>query len=512
MGTQNDRIGKIGEKEFSLMCSRARVVCNKSDEDERGWDYVIQYPETPQHRRPLDLRKAPHAAFVQVKTTQTADHSVEVSLSNAQRMVEALLPFFIVLVKLSANEEVEAIFVRHIWREEITKILHAIRRADSEKDEALHKRTISFSLNKDDATTDPLGTIAQRIDSAGSAYTEAKRKFVETVGFEDGYGTSEITLEAESAEDFLDLQLGLRDSIDFTRFVSKSSRFGIESSRPEIDATKGKLFVDPSPRVGVLRLCSASGEEFFAPAQAMGASLPGDDPLMRKSRIVAGCVNLIIRGTGKTEAKANLLAGEPATLATIELFGQLMQWRGTGPVSLTLYSEGRSFDIGTIDLDKDLGVDLGWIEIGKAAGILKKIAATAMFETIMLSPFEINRARTDIELMTHLVGQGRYRLLFPKQAEFDKPWDALLSSLSIKVGAWSFGAIAQWPVSEDIEVDGMHQLTFNPSRILAAEVASDRDIGEAIVKRRDQLAARMPNREAVLEIGDFKEFFERRGA
>lgn len=511
MGTQNDRIGKIGEKEFSLMCTRARVVCNKSDEDERGWDYLIQYPETPNPRRPLDLRKAPHAALVQVKATQTSDLSVEVSLSNALRMAEASLPFFVVLAKLAANDELDALFVRHIWREEVTRILRAVRQADSEGDEALHKRTISFTLNKSDATTDPLGTIAERIDSAGAVYIEAKRRIVETAGFEDGHGTANITLQAESAEDFLDLQLGLRDSLEFTRFVSRSTRFGIDSGKAQIDAASGRLFVEPNPRTGVLRLCSSSGEEFFSPAQAMGAALPGDDPSLRKSRIVASCVNLIISGSGKTEAKANLAAGEPVPLATIELFGQLMQWRGTGPVSLTLYSDGRSFDVGSIDLDKDLGVDLGWIEIGKAAGILKKVAATAVVGTIMLSPLEINSARHDIELMTHLVGPGRYRMSFPKQAEFDKPWDSLLSSLSIRVGAWSFGAIAHWPVSEDVEVDGMHQLTFNPSRILAAEVASDRDVGEAITKRRDQLAGRMPNREAVLEIGDFKEFFARRG-
>jgi hypothetical protein len=507
VASSSDEIGKIGQKKFSLLCSDASVVCNKSDEDERGWDFFIQYPETRQPEKPLDLRKAARSALVQVKTTRSADRTVQLSLSNALRMAESREPFFIILVRLAAEEQQEAFFVRHVWREEIEKTLRAVRQADSEGDDALYLRTISFTLDESEATADPLATITARIDEIGGLYAEAKKKLFDTVGFEDGYGTAEIILEVESADDVLDLQIGLRDSLAFTRIVYRSNRFGIDSGKPEIDRTDGRLFVDPAPRHGTLRLCSSAGEEIFTPALVTGVVLPGGDPLMRKSRIVASCVELIILGSGKTQAKAHLATSAPALLQTIELFGQLVQWRGTGPISLTLHMDGESKSVGAIDLDNDLGVDLGWIDIGKAAGILKKVAATAMLNAIEISPLEINDARADLQLMTYLVGPHRHHMSFPKQTAFDRPWKALLSSLAIKVGGWSFGVVVQWPVVHDTEIDSTRQLTFDPPRILAAEASSASDVDEKITRRRDEIVARMPD--TVLNVGDFSEYYRR---
>ncbi len=408
MSSSRGKTGIVGQKKFSQLCSEADVVCNKSEEDERGWDFFIEYPEVRQPNTPLDRRKPARPALVQVKTTKTTRAAVTVSLSNALRMAESSQPFFIVFIRLASGPRREAIYVRHIWRDELAHILRAVRQADCERDEALHRRFLSFTFSESEATADPLAAIAMKIDDVGTGYTEAKRQLVNTLGFEDGYGKADVTLEIKSPEDIMDLQLGLRDSLPFTRFAYKSRRFGIDSGQPEILSSRGSLSVRPSPRNGTLRLCSSSGEEFFTPAQAMGVVMPGGDPLMRKGRIIAGCIELILHGSGKTQVVANLKTDDQVPLATIELFGQLMQWRGTGPISLTFHAENRVVQLGSIDLDNDLGLDLGWIEIGKAASILKKVAKTAMVETVNLSPLDLNSAREEIELMTHLVGPGRY--------------------------------------------------------------------------------------------------------
>ena len=42
-----DRIGRIGERQFEVLCERAGLYCNKSVVDVMGWDFVVEFPMTP---------------------------------------------------------------------------------------------------------------------------------------------------------------------------------------------------------------------------------------------------------------------------------------------------------------------------------------------------------------------------------------------------------------------------------------------------------------------------------
>jgi hypothetical protein len=70
MSKHNQMIGRRGEKLFSLLCSEADVTCNKSSEDDFGWDMAIEFPARPQPAIALDMQCGPVAALVQVKTTE----------------------------------------------------------------------------------------------------------------------------------------------------------------------------------------------------------------------------------------------------------------------------------------------------------------------------------------------------------------------------------------------------------------------------------------------------------
>ena len=48
-----DRIGRIGERQFEVLCERAGLYCNKSVVDVMGWDFIVEFPMTSAGRPPL---------------------------------------------------------------------------------------------------------------------------------------------------------------------------------------------------------------------------------------------------------------------------------------------------------------------------------------------------------------------------------------------------------------------------------------------------------------------------
>lgn len=85
MSLSNLMTGRQGEKRFSLLCSEAEVSCSKSEEDDNGWDMLIEFPLEPQTRIAIDLRQIQKMASIQIKTTKGDARTVFLSLSNALR-------------------------------------------------------------------------------------------------------------------------------------------------------------------------------------------------------------------------------------------------------------------------------------------------------------------------------------------------------------------------------------------------------------------------------------------
>lgn len=68
----------VAERLFALRCSEASVSCNRSSEqDDGGWDYIVQYPVDLADRRPRDEQPTGSTAFVQVKSTGKPPYKVQ---------------------------------------------------------------------------------------------------------------------------------------------------------------------------------------------------------------------------------------------------------------------------------------------------------------------------------------------------------------------------------------------------------------------------------------------------
>lgn len=90
-------IGEMGEKIFSYWCAEAEIVCNDSKIDKTGWDFFIEFNDAFDKSLPLDMQHPRIEAKVQVKSTQSVKRSVQVSLSNLQRLATSIQPAFLCL-------------------------------------------------------------------------------------------------------------------------------------------------------------------------------------------------------------------------------------------------------------------------------------------------------------------------------------------------------------------------------------------------------------------------------
>lgn len=70
---ESDRIGRIGERQFELLCERAGLFCNKSTVDIMGWDFIVEFPmgSGGHGRPPLDRPFATSTASARTASTGT---------------------------------------------------------------------------------------------------------------------------------------------------------------------------------------------------------------------------------------------------------------------------------------------------------------------------------------------------------------------------------------------------------------------------------------------------------
>lgn len=500
-------IGRKGEHLFRGYCVDEDVTCNKAYDDDYGWDYFIEFPPEARPGVPIDMHPAHASALVQIKTTRNyAAMSRSLKLSNALRMAKSPYPFFLVLIHTKRGHE-PRIFVLHVWTDFIAKTLRAARMADNQRKTATHNQSLTISFSSlDDHTADLLPFIKSEINAVKSDYAAAKRKIVDTVGFERGNGTMNLTFEMESDDDLFDLLLGRRQSLDLVRLEHISERFGIAAGEAEITEGPAKLSVEPHTKKGSLRLRSASGDEQIVPAEITHAFIPDADDGLWRTRIVAGCLE-IVRGTRMNTAHA-MVNPDKSSLADIDLYGALHRWGSDGPVDLLLTVEGKRVDLGKIDIGNGPPERSDWIRTGMAAGLLRQLCAAAMVQDVPISVSEIAAAYLDLEYMAALASDRAVKIAFNPAPNCPPVFAHALGYLIITVGQWTITVLAQRPVPHQTTVDGLRELYLGPVRILDAQIekTAEAHAPDQIEEHYNDVLKRLDVNDDVFELGDLRAF------
>jgi hypothetical protein len=113
---------------FARLCAIHGTLCHHSEEDENGWDYLVEFPEQA-GPEPADMRSTLDSAYVQVKSTRQKRLVCRVKLSNALRAALSPQPWFIVLIVIDARQRT-TVYAVHVWKELIQNTLMAVRQAE----------------------------------------------------------------------------------------------------------------------------------------------------------------------------------------------------------------------------------------------------------------------------------------------------------------------------------------------------------------------------------------------
>ena len=225
-----DDLGEAGERLFAGLCSRVPLVCNKSERDRTGWDFVVEFP-MPEDRAATSLdARQPTACSVQLKSTTLAG-PVQASLSSMERLAKDPRPSFLVVFRLEPDGTGRFGYLVPMLGPPLRRILKRLRSAQAGRRFDLNKLRISFdyrALGERFALTPEglAGALQRACGDDRDAYVSEKQRQLQELGYEDGGWEAEATVWIENADHLSDVILGL-EPLKPQSLRAFDTRFGI---------------------------------------------------------------------------------------------------------------------------------------------------------------------------------------------------------------------------------------------------------------------------------------------
>lgn len=227
-----DRIGRIGERHFEVLCECAGLYCNKSVVDVMGWDFIVEFPMVPAGQA-LSLDQRPtNAARVQLKSSLgRAGNRIRLSLSAIDRLAKDPRPAVIVVFRLRADGELQSAYLVHLIGSELARVLRRLRVAEARKAHDINHTDISYNYEKVGVRFEPtpaglLAALSAACGANPALYTIEKQRQLAELGYENGQFEAEAFIHIKGPEHFNNLLLGLAP-LKPHRLRVFDSRFGI---------------------------------------------------------------------------------------------------------------------------------------------------------------------------------------------------------------------------------------------------------------------------------------------
>lgn len=329
-------LGQMGECTFNLWCAQAGLTANGSKIDRTGWDFFVEFPFSERvalaqiHTPAIECK-------VQVKATDKTDRKLSIKLSNLRRLITAPMPAFFVFIEFDKKDVAQRAFLVHVDESLISRTLkriHELENVSGYFDH--HKRSLSIHYGPEHEIPTLRGESLKRkieeyVPSGMSAYVANKNQHLESTGFEKGFAQITFSTEGETnLTDFIDVSIGLKQSVQISKFESFHTRFGLKSKDPTIDSTDCILEMpDLKPTAkGTIRFREdrlSSGLVFPCRfySSPLNPMLPRE---LVKFRIEAECFDIIMNPfTGAANYKMNAGAGVRLPIERLRDAIRLMQ-------------------------------------------------------------------------------------------------------------------------------------------------------------------------------------------
>lgn len=307
----SDELGEKGESRFRELCADAGLICNKSDRDRTGWDFIVEFPftDTETIGQSFDNRVTPISSHVQVKTLWDSTESFKMRLTSAERLAKELKPAFICVFKVDRhNLQVTKAFLIHLVGNRLGTILKRLRveQAKGTRAKHLNKKTLSITPSPCERVEANGNAFREALFAACSkglhSYSQAKIEQLSKIGLDSPHIEGQVSFRLSPDDDIGDIFLGIKKEVPFSSFKTFTKRFGIKL--PEVDSYDGKITIEPN----AVDTCSItiqdeshlppaifSGQLFLSPILACSAKNTGPDipPDVAKSKIARISSNLL---------------------------------------------------------------------------------------------------------------------------------------------------------------------------------------------------------------------------
>ncbi|MBN9603021.1 MAG: hypothetical protein J0G33_08820 [Afipia felis] len=439
------RLPRFAETNFASLCAKAGALCHESQEDENGWDYLVEYPDDAASSSP-DTRPPAKRAFVQVKSTQGKRLTCSIKLSNARKAAQSPDPWFVVLTVERNNKP--RTYVIHIWKDLIASFLRSVRQAYIDNTPE-HKKRLSLTFTEADYhSDDPVGWMRAEIERVGSDYSDEKRKISKTVGYENGFGAGKMIVEVESIEQLHNEFLGLGSGLSVSRFTYTPGRFGILDPKPEIDISHGTIHIKPDP-IGdcELRLRNVrTGTLATLPGKIFTHSFPGALTAERRVRFSAPGLEI----TWATGSDGRCTFSQDLTvsldLASLENLLRIVSWLQRDAVVLQIWVNGRRSITAEISPDK---TRFDGSEHLKIVGTLRSLSP-AHSPDCRISAADVS-ASSNLLFLHQVVSSPKLRIEYEPVPEGDYDYDTSIYYSTAEVGSLTVYAL----------IETLHLRTFN---------------------------------------------------
>lgn len=459
------RLPKYAELSFARACSFGDAIAHRPDEDENGWDYLVEFPPS-NHPGHQDTHPATLKAFVQVKSTIGSKLACSIKLSNALKASQSNLPWFLVLcVAPSRKSKPLRIYAKHLWKDEIAAMLRAVRAAEV-NNEILSRKRITVSFRDADESSEECLVHWMRscIDAVGSNYLQLKQSIYETVGFEDGYGEGNMSVVFENWDALLDNFLGLGDGLAGAKFSFTPSRFGINDKEPEVALKDALVRITPTSIDDCeIRLRGASPEgviSFPGKVYMVGAPILANES--RRFRFSAPGVEIVWSPDGYSKFDLKLDYHRSFSLSELEKLTLAMCWAEKGPFDVQVWSRGRRIVGGTINDEKvDQAGKANWEKLFKILRMLVTFPGATTNANLSLTLAELSRSGGDLYFMYQMTGASSIAVTLVPLLEL--PRDAVIGVyyMRVQVGGWNACLVAERPLRSMIGMDdGQVRLEF----------------------------------------------------
>lgn len=405
------RYSKLAELEFEHFCGQIDAVCNRVSDDQTGWDFIVEFRPDDDPEVPPDLRPAPRRAFVQIKHSTSESNVCELKLSNALRYAEDEQPWFVIFFSYDEGSSKPGnVYVKHIWTSEMGTILRESRRAHV-LGKKLNRTNIRLKfLKPEQCAENPLLRILGILEQTGPAYGQQKAQLARGLGYDsDVAATGTFTLaEGVTLQEFVSLQLGLIDSLPIERFTFVDQRFNIPIPRREMGP--GRISIAPRPvRECVVSILNAhTGTEVSWPGQIYVPVIPGLDQALRRMRVVAGPLEIVIAGDGTANFKWSMPVNEPQNIVELSRQISFRSWSDSHPLDMAIWSEGQCLTAGNLNFDGAPANEPYWKTVHHAFGTLLSIAPIERVPTtLMLSLGELLDHINDLSEFAAHLSQGQ---------------------------------------------------------------------------------------------------------